>query len=1194
MEATSSASSTNEPIALEGEMSGPALDIADGKKIETGQKPEEIVKIGEMKDDRILSSEKFPLDNNRWGYLPVQVQKFLFTDNRNCQISLKNSAIKKDTPCLLRRGVEANDKQSFVSAIAYYYIENIGSIKTTAINSNLSTSMLSGPALSFPSNMSISEIISDSISPNISSNGNTATGRIDSNKLKVMLAAQIEKTSIQLKQQQSSTGAAASSTPKATPATSAPPMPSVLAGMSGESPKLQTDDVMNMNYDSEDETPIPMTPRAVGQSMPSAVPMAYSGVLGEPTSAVIRSSEFVPTIRDMLLLIIKSLDIDSFITLQNGTLVDVFYSSKNEIHDRDLQKYKTSEIYKTLQGQHAPENTNILFNKMCNAFENFISYLSDDNVVIDHTYLWDIVSRPNPKLFKNGNNIILIHIPDDDITNNVQVICPTNSYSGEVFDSNKKTIIIMKRDKYYEPIYSFESKSNGKFNVLGRFAIKSKTIMPKIKHVIETIRDLYFSYCRLHSSQPRQYKYAMNRPAIQIAKLLKDSGFEIIYQVMNYNGKVIGLYVKQVITITKLWPQNSVKKSYNSKMYQGVIPTAASPPIIGKIEMIDSASRSKLGAMSSSALDVSITNPGASAASAASADKSMNRQTYEYPLIMMDDDELWQNNYEVSIEFLNTVAEQVKKTTKQTIYCRPKVKVVEDGIVIGIITETNQFIQVNVNEHAQLNQDDGIPTITEGNQLVAEKEITTQKHGSVDKVREKYVRNIRLETNFYNVFRNTVRIAINKPENMATRYEIEKILNSPFMIYSNKLSKIVELIKTIMTKYVSFIKYNKDTLKIIGEVSGCISSDDKTCSSKNYCMKESGGLCKLLIPRRNLMYNDIDNSILYFGKITDEIIRYERVKLFMFEPAKYLTFQETRYDLDEDEIILLESLITQDYFENLVPSDYNPYSSNTNFYTVNPNQNDGAMIQVYDNLYRKGYVDSYIEKEKVQKMSLVSQGAIASSSGAFSRPSQLEASATGAKLFPVSGLELFNIKEINHVLDFCNQVSKRKVPEKMKQLFFPNDAFEILFSNESEECSFDVILTIIRAVAQNASKCPSGHTCQRGRRTQKKPLSGEPGGGNVEIVEETKECQRCHSSIGMGNVEFACIKCNYFVCDNCQHQHVDKMGGMTVVKLKEILVGEYEKLARIPTFRKGYICPDCPKWQLLFNKCRYMDTCTIF
>jgi hypothetical protein len=1153
-------------------VSSTALHIGE-TTAEISKKQEEVVKIGEMKDDRILSSEKFPLDNNRWGYLPVQVQKFLFTDNRNCQVSLKNSAIKKDTPCLLRRGVESNDKQSFVSAIAYYYMENVGSIKTTAINSNLSTGALSGVS-PFPSNMAMNEIIADSVSANTTSGANLVPGKIDSFKLKNMLAAQIEKTSIQLKQQQSSTGAAASATPKAASAVSEQSqIHGVSAGMSGESPKLQTDDVMNVanvNYDSEDETPIPMTPRAVGQSMSSAVPMTYSGVSGEPSSAVISSSEFVPTIREMLLLIIKSLDIDRFINLQNGTLVDVFYNSKNEIHERDLHKYKTSEIYKTLQGQHAPENTKILFYKMCNAFENFISYLSDDNVVIDHTYLWDIVSQPNPKLFKNGNNIILIHIPDDDITNNVQVICPTNSYSGEIFDSNKKTIIIMKRDKYYEPIYSFESKSNGKFNVLGRFSIKSKTIMPKIKHVIETIRDLYFSYCRLHSSQPRQYKYAMNKPAIQIAKLLKDSGFEIISQVMNYNGKVIGLYVKQVITITKLWPQNSVKKSYSSKMYQGVIPTAASPPIIGKIEMSNSVSRSQIGSMASAAAEESIVNAG-SGASAASADKSMHRQTYEYPLIMMDDDELWKNNYEESIEFLNSVAEQVKKMTKQTIYCRPKVKVVEDGIVIGIITETNQFIQVNVNEHAQLNKDDGIPTITEGNQLVAEKEIMTKRHGYVDKVREKYVRNIRLETNFYNVFRNTARIAMNKPENMAIKYEIEKILNSPFMIYSNKLSKIVELMKMIMSKYVSFIKYSKDTLKIIGEVSGCISSDDKTCSSKNYCMKESGGLCKLLIPQRNLMYHDIENSILYFGKITDEIIRYERVKLFMFEPTKYLTFQETKYDLGEDEIILLESLITQDYFENLEPVDYNPYSTNTNFYTVNPNQNDGAMVQVYDNLYRKGYVDTYIEKEKAQKMSLVSQGAIVASSGAFSQSVQPVAHTTGAELVQASGLELFNIKEINHVLDFCSQVSKRKVTEKMKQLFFPNDAFEILFSNESEECSFDVILTILRAVAQNASKCPSGHTCQRARRTQKKVLSAEPGPGNAEYVEENEVCKRCHSSIGMGNVEFTCVKCNYFVCDNCQHQHVDELGGMTVVKLKEILVGEYEKLARMPTFDKKLI-----------------------
>jgi hypothetical protein len=95
------------------------------------------VKLNEIKDERILSSDKFPLENNRLGYLPMQLQKFLFTDNRNYQVSLKNASIKKDTPCLIRRGVETNDRQSFVSAIAYYYKESTGVEKTSATVMNM-------------------------------------------------------------------------------------------------------------------------------------------------------------------------------------------------------------------------------------------------------------------------------------------------------------------------------------------------------------------------------------------------------------------------------------------------------------------------------------------------------------------------------------------------------------------------------------------------------------------------------------------------------------------------------------------------------------------------------------------------------------------------------------------------------------------------------------------------------------------------------------------------------------------------------------------------------------------------------------------------------------------------------------------------------------------------------------------------
>ena len=1027
--------------------------------------PSEPVKINEMKDDRILSSDKFPLENNRWGYLPVQVQKFLFSDSRNCQVSLKNTAIKKDTPCLLRRGVETNDHQSFVSAMAYYYKESIGLDKTTATTTAAATATTGTTAKQTKS--AIQEMISSSV--NSASSGLTMKDRIAKK-----IAESIQKQSTQIS---ASAGAAAVAGASFDPEFAA-------AG------RHVSDE---FEYNSDDDTPVAMmTPR------PSTASSAAAAAVMAVTPRPIVEHASVPTIREMRNIIIQSLDIDLFITLQNGTLTDVFYNPKKEL--RDTRKYDTAQISRTL-----PRET---FIRICNAYENFISYLDDDTSIIDHTYLWDIVSRPNQKLFKNGNNIILIHIPDDDITNNVQVICPTNAYSGEVFDVNRKTIILMKRDTYYEPIYLFESKSNGKFSVLGRFAIKSKTLMPKIKHVIETIRNIYFSYCRLHASQPREYKYKMNQPASVIAKIVRDAGFEIHAQVLNFNGKVIGLQISQTITTTRLNPSAVVKKTTTRKLWKGVIPTAVSAPL---------------------------------AATAASQPPRM--------ILMDDDDELWSMSYRETVDFLEAVALHIKKTTKKDVYCRTKVKVVEDGLVVGIITETNQFIQVNVDKDPQLNQDDGIPTITEGNHLVADKEISTTT-ASGDKTREKYVRNIRLETNFYNVFRNTARNILNRPENKAIKDDIDKMVTSPFMIYQNKLSQIIAQMKRMLGKYVSFIKYSKDTLKMVGKISGCITSDDEACGKKSYCLKESGGLCKLLLPQRNLMYPDIDNEIAYFGKLSDEMIRYERVKLFMFEPTKYISFQDIKYDLRDDEIILLETFITQEYFENMEPEDMNAYVFQTNFYTVAPNNAGSRGIQAYDPVYRKEYVDRYLE--------LTESGGVGFAKEQKGVP-EADSAGMAAAAAAEPGLS-FQINEINHVLDFCRQVSKRKITEKMRHLFFPKmNTFEIMFSNESNECSFDVILTILRCVAQTASKCPNGHSCIR----QKQQAFAFKGAAAATAAPEPESeiCEKCRTTIGHDQTEFACSQCNYFVCEHCRNQHVDQLAGMTIPKLKSILVTEYGKLS---------------------------------
>jgi hypothetical protein len=1038
----------------------------------------EPVKLNEIKDERILSSDKFPLENNRLGYLPVQLQKFLFTDNRNCQISLKNAAAKKDTPCLIRRGVETNDHQSFVSVIAYYFKESAGVEKTSA-------TIVNAPVPSQPPVSSISQSLTDTMLKSTLIT-DTQSANFKQNVLKNVTDI-IQKNAMRLsKRAEASVSGLSSLDEMATPL--------ARAGAAGGEPAISSSS--NLEYYSEDEsTPVVMTPRATSTAGAAATPRASTPAI---TGSAAKGPDptYIPTIREMRRLIIQSLDVDMFITLQNGTLVDSFYNPNKEIREEDMvSKYALSLISQTL-----PKES---FIRICNAYENFIAYLDDDTSIIDHTYLWDIISRPNEKLFKHGNNIILVQIPDDDITNNVQVICPTNAYSGEVFDINRKTIIIMKRDVYYEPIYLFESKANGKFSVLGRFSLKSKTLMPKIKHVIETVRDIYFSYCRLHASQPREYKYKMNQPASIIAKIVRDAGFKIEAQVMNFNGKVIGLQISQTLTKTaRNDPHAVVKKSSTRKLWKGVIPTAVSAPL-------------------------SIAVYGGDAPP---------------PMILMNDDEqLWGLSYHELVEFLKEVQQHVKKTTKKDIFCNAKVKVVEDGLIVGVITETNQFLQVNVERDPQLNQNDELPTITESNHIQADEAVSnTPKSEMMDKTRERYVRNIRLETNFYNVFRNTARNVLNRPDNKASKDEIEKIIASPFVIYTNKLSQIIAHMKRMLAKNISFIRYKKDTLKMVGEISGCITTDHETCGKKSYCLKESGGMCKLLLPQRNLMFPDIDNEIAYFGKLADEMIRYERVKLFMFEPMKYLSFQEIKYDLRENEIILLETFITQEYFENMEPAEANPYIHQTNFYTVAPSSAGSRGIQHYDPVYQKEYVDRYLDIETGSK------GAGGGAGGGVG--AVLEA---GAHI-PDS----FHINELNHVLDFCQQVSKRKVTIKLRDTFFPKmNTFEIIFSNESKECSFDVILTILRSVAQSASKCPSGHMCVRKS-------------GMFSVQSEPGICEKCRVTIGHDQTEFACRQCNYFICDNCRTQHVEELANMSITKIKNILVTEYGKLATLGLEKK--------------------------
>jgi hypothetical protein len=592
------------------------------------------------------------------------------------------------------------------------------------------------------------------------------------------------------------------------------------------------------------------------------------------------------TIKEMKERIINAITVDTFIKYQNGNLV-IDFTDPNKVIDVD--EYNNSKLFSKLDMRK--EADKLYFSKVISAYENFINFLKDDNTIIDHTYLWDIISMPNKFLFPNGVNLIIFKLPKDDITNNVELLCPTNHYSSEFYEARKPTIILMKDGDYYEPIYSYYT-TNKKLSVTKEFKETdphlSKTMRAVFKEIIRPFFDLI---CRPLDSMPNVYKAKRPLLLYDLVQKLDKYEYKIQKMVVNFNNKVIGVVAEE--------PDPSTRS--------GFIPCYPS-----------------------------------------AIDENLKR---DLNYVFMTDVTLW-NNYKDTVQFLNKLDKRSKKRrVEPDIPCKPAFKVVEDEHVVGILTNTNQFIQLS--QPIRLDEVDldlDIPSLKNDNYIInikdtpmvnSDVEITVKN--DIDKVRVDYIKKIRLETSFYNVFRSTIRILINDYEHAKIRDKIEEEMTKEYIIYSEKLQNIDNLLRELVKDKIQFIG-DDNYYKLINEVSSCIVKDKESCSeTPNLCVVTQNGNCNLILPKKNLITNK-NNEPIYYGRMADELIRYNRIKSFMLQPQTYLSFGSISYNLRDNEIILIDSLLTQEYFETLIPSVTNKYIKQNSYDEVEP-----IITQMYDN-----------------------------------------------------------------------------------------------------------------------------------------------------------------------------------------------------------------------------------------------------
>ena len=665
---------------------------------------------------------------------------------------------------------------------------------------------------------------------------------------------------------------------------------------------------------------------------------------GKPQTAKILS------ISDMRKRIIKSISIDTFIKYQNGNLVTDFHEPSKKV---DIKKYTNTKLYSKLKIEdNSPDIA--YFTKVVSSFENFVDFLSDDDAVIDHAYLWDIVSMPNKYLFPHGVNLVIFKIPKDDITNNVELLCPTNHYSSEFYEARKPTIIIMKEDNYYEPIYSYQIKARMQLKV----SMQSIKFVNKQK---EKGKEKFQEGSRVKSlNHPSEIGY--NNPA-KIIKIHSNNTFDLLHDPYwegiakefkehdPHLSKTMRAVFKEIIKpffniICR--PLDSMPNVYKAKrpliLYD----------LVQKLDKYEYKIKKLVLNFNNKVIGVFAEEPGTSNNTGfipcypSALDEDLKK---DLDYVFMTDLGLW-NTYENTVRFLNKLDNRSKKRRAEPdIPCKPAFKIVEDEHVVGILTNTNQFIQLSQPIRLdEVNQDLDIPSINNNNYIInkddkpminTEVEFTTQN--TVDEVRVDYIKKIRLETNFYNVFRNSIRILLNDYENIKIREKIENEMTREYIIYSEKLKNITRLLHDLIKNTIQFTG-DENYYKLINEVSTCIVKNKESCKeTSNLCAVTENGNCNLILPEKNLITKK-ENEPIYYGRMADELIRYNRIKSFMLQPQTYLSFGSIGYNLRDNEIILIQSLLTQEYFETLIPAITNKYIKYNSYDEVQP-----IVTQVYDN-----------------------------------------------------------------------------------------------------------------------------------------------------------------------------------------------------------------------------------------------------
>ena len=545
-----------------------------------------------------------------------------------------------------------------------------------------------------------------------------------------------------------------------------------------------------------------------------------------------------PTTKDPIGFVInvikEKVTLDNILNFHNGSIPLIFYDKKSV--SKDDKKYRKLKIYAKYKKKGLREE----LSKLINGYEHFMKYLEDDNEYIDYFYLWDIVS--SGILFsdkKNSHiNLIILRNNEDDITQNVSIVCPSSSHSNFRYSEANDTIFIYQKHDMFEPIVmpkEMLDKQRQHDGILTREKIKQH-LGSYTWIILESIMLNISDKCSLtQQNKKHQYEYEDNISFKNVIdnNVIKDK-YNIHKQILNFDNKVVAILVSD--------------KSNDSEQYY--VPIAPSP----------------------------------------------RDDNYEFVFI---DDSYWRD-YESTKKFLLDFYNDSDKQVK----CEPVLKIIENSLVVGLLTSSNQFVKIDPPREIKDVQDN-IKEYDEYSHFDVDKTLT--QHGQVDSEREKLTKSLIVETELYNTYVNTIKHLLSKDLNQ--KMKIREILKNE--TFEEAYPQLKTIIDEITSENFTFV-YNDDEMFLsLNNINLCHVSDEE---NRDHCSVDDEKI-KMLIPKKNL-YTKEDNEEKYVSSLTFDLLKNEIVKYNVLDSLLNVFNISVSYTISKTEIILLEKFLLK-YFEKV-------------------------------------------------------------------------------------------------------------------------------------------------------------------------------------------------------------------------------------------------------------------------------------